>query len=153
MVAFILSVYCVSIPVLLLFYQYSKTQLQYISLNIIAVYNCIQIAFSVHLAMQLYSLYQISRAFAVNDNSVPFSVKINIAGLALIMILPLFSLFAGIRKNRVFTACFCGLCFYFFPPKTWNLYDWGFKILGFGCMICITYSLLWLMKKLPSQLN
>ncbi len=153
MVASILSVYCVSIPVLLLIYEYGKGQLRYISLNLIVVYNCIQIAFSVHLAIQLYSLYQLSKAFAINNNSAPFSIKINVAGIFLIMVLPLFSLFARVRKNRVFTVCYCALCFYFFPPKTWNLYDGGFKILGFVCMLCITYSFLWLIRKLPSQIN
>lgn len=56
-----------------------------------------------------------------------------------------------IRIAYCVTMPFLPVLYSLFPINTWNSFDLSYKILGYFCVLCSAYALLWLLNKLPYQ--
>lgn len=150
MLEFIKISYCVSIPLLLLVSWLSYESWKKYSVNLISISNILLIGYSFYLGWQLLAIYRLAKQFSVNHPLMEQPLT-GIIGPVWVCLLPLLSLHSGMRRNRLFTMGMVGLLFSVFPPFSWNVYDIGFKIPAYFCLMCSAYALLWLLNQLPHQ--
>lgn len=148
---FIKIAYCVSIPLLLLLSFISFAGINKHATNLISLSNILLIVYSFYLGWQLLAMYQLAMKFSTGDHSMDYTDTGILMRMGLVILLPLLSLHPRIRRNRIFTFALLVLLFWVFPPFSWNVFDIGYKIPVYFCLLCSAYALLWLLNQLPHQ--
>ena len=151
MLEFIKIAYCVSIPLLLLLSYSSFLNWQKYAINLISLSNILLIGYSIYLAWQLVAMYQFAKQFSLDQNTETHFDMVILARMALVFLLPFFSLHRAIRRNRIYTLAMVMLLFWVFPPFSWSVFDMGYKIPAYFCLLCSAYALFWLLNQLPHQ--
>jgi hypothetical protein len=148
--SFIQIAYCTTVPLFLLVSLFPQYRHSFI--NLMVVSNLLLVGNSIFLVRQFIELYQIAKYFhftlAEMRDDVPVTDMIHVA---LIILLPFFSLLGWVKKNRHFSVFLLVLLYWGYPVHTWNTYDLFSKIPGYFCLLCSGYALLWLLNKLPYQ--
>jgi len=173
--SFFNTAYCCLVPLLLITLLLWKQPKHYL---IAAVYvsNLLLAIYSVYTCYQFWQWYQMAKdwmkqtgkAFSLKDAAISFSASqhqfiITVTGI----ILSFFFFMPRIRQSIICTTIVL-ICFSW--DAIWNNiiapisnsaatssmpyyaeYMLPFKILNYGCVFIATYSLLWLLKKLPFQ--
>ncbi len=151
MLEFIKIAYCVSIPLLLLASFISFSGWNKYAINLISLSNILMIGYSFYLGWQLLAIYTMVKKLEISHESINQPAPELLIRLSLICWLPLLSLHPFIRRNRIFTMLLLVLLFWVFPPLSWNVFDLGYKIPAYFCLLCSAYALFWLLNQLPHQ--
>lgn len=149
--AFIKIAYCISVPLLLLLPALRNTNISRTSVNLLAVSNLLLMGNSIFFWQQLYGFYQLARDMHIHAPANMQPDYLLAARILLILILPLLSLVPVLRKSPVFSLLLLVLLYSFYTPSTWYLYDAGYKVITYLCLLCAAYALLWLGNLLPYQ--
>jgi hypothetical protein len=151
LLAFIKIAYCISVPLLLLLSALRNKNISRTSVNLLAVSNLLLVGNSIFFWQQLYGFYQLARDMHIHA---PVNMQpdyLLAVRILLILILPLLSLVPVLRKNPVFSMVLLALLYSFYTPSTWYLYESGYKVIAYLCLLCAAYALLWLGNLLPYQ--
>ncbi|NCI47151.1 hypothetical protein [Sediminibacterium soli] len=150
-IEFIKIAYCISAPVFLVYSLLPGARWRGIAVNLVAVSNLLLIGNTVFLGRQLYGLYELARVVHIEPSPAVEPDYWQSLRLWLILLLPLLSLVAGIRRNRWFSLLLLVLFYSFYTPYTWNFFDSLSKAIVYACLFCGVYALLWLCNQLPCQ--
>lgn len=148
---FIKIAYCVTIPIILLIIWTAGPVWKRLAINLLAISNILLIGNAFFLIRQLRGIYELSKQFSMNDDHLFDKWDGFMIRIAMLVILPFFSLNSYFRNSQLFTLVLLVLVYWTFPVYSWNTYDLLFKIPGYLCLLCAAYAIGWLLNKLPYQ--
>jgi hypothetical protein len=151
MLEFIKIVYILTVPLWLLLAVAGSAGWKKKGTNLLAVTNLLLIGNSVFVCRQLIGIYYLARSLdiaykPIGDPDPWFAIQ-----FMCMVLLPLLSLHSYFRRNSWYSLLVLLLLYQFYPVGTWVGYDLAYKIMGYLCLMCAAYALLWLLKKLPYQ--